>query len=420
MADIRLVIYHKVVDLLIAPTPNSLDVVQGDNSKEYAYDVTQNARTISITTVAKVAPATLKAELAAALELPISEGDGVIFYNEEGDIEFRGFVFVRDYKHDGTLNITCYDALRYLQNPGYFKFKEKTATEIIKTVCDKFGLMVATGETVDIGNGVKASLFEDTKWKIPLLVNTNGQAIDVVNQALNNTATYTKVLYNLFVNGEGKVCLQNCNTTLHNQVIGDFSGATSYSFSFSIDRDVYNSVIFVQVSENEEETDKKDSSGKKIKEKVARGKYFQVNDSETIYKWGLLQTRVEINNTYPEDVVKEYLRDYINFYNVTNKEASISIGDTWPGIRAGHLVGMRFMDLGMLNTNWDKRDQYGNVIQVLDTWIAHIDSMTKTYSPSGNKMDMKTKFLEKYTKRDYGVYVNSMATEEARFIKDKK
>ena len=129
---------------------------------------------------------------------------------------------------------------------------------------------------------------------------------------------------------------------------------------------------------------------------------------------------MEINNTYPEDVVKEYLRDYINFYNVTNKEASISIGDTWPGIRAGHLVGMRFMDLGMINTSWDKRDLYGNVIQVLDTWIAHIDSMTKTYSPQGNKMEMKTKFLEKYTKRDYGVYVNSMATEEARFIKDKK
>ena len=419
MSDIRLVVYHKVVDLVISPVPNKLDVVAGDNSEETAYDVTQNARSISITTTARVAPATLKAELAAALELPISEGDGVLFYNEDGDIEFRGFVFVREYKHDGTLTITCYDALRYLQNPGYFKFKEKTATEIIKMVCDKYGLDTATNQFIDLGDGEMASLFEDTKFKIPLLVNTNGQALDVVNQAINSTATYTKVLYSLYVNGEGKVCLQNCNTTLHNQVIGDFSGATSYTFSFSIDRDVYNSVIFVQVGEEEEETDKKDSAGNKKKEKVARGKYFQVNDSETIYKWGLLQTRVEINESYPEDVVKEYLRDYINFYNVSNKESSISVGEVWPNIRAGHLVGLRFMDLGMLNTSWDKRDERGNVIQILDTWIAHIDSMTKTYSPGGNKMEMKTKFLEKYTKRDYGIYVNSMATEEARFIKDK-
>ena len=74
------------------------------------------------------------------------EGDPVAFYYD-GKCIFKGYVFTKKRnKSLPVITVTCYDQLRYLKNKFSYVFTEKTAAQIIKSLCNDFNLEIGNIE----------------------------------------------------------------------------------------------------------------------------------------------------------------------------------------------------------------------------------------------------------------------------------
>lgn len=111
-----------------------------------------------------------------------------------GEMEvFRGTVFSFDHNSDGRDSLIAKDGNEYLvKNTVNVKFIEKTATQIIKTLCGNYGIQVGT--------------IADTKHKIPRFIVRGKTIYDVFITALTMTQKVTGKRYMLH-NVKGKLTL---------------------------------------------------------------------------------------------------------------------------------------------------------------------------------------------------------------------
>jgi len=154
------------------------------------------------------------------------EGDKACFY-VNGELFFQGYVFKKQRNKNGQINVTCYDQLRYFKNKFSYVFTNKTATEIIKSLCDDFKLNV--GE------------LDDTKSPIPSITEENKEAWDVVLKALNETLTNTGKMYNI-MDVQGKVTLKDSNNMVCDTVI-TADTAQDFDYTSSIDDETYTEIV---------------------------------------------------------------------------------------------------------------------------------------------------------------------------------
>ena len=54
---------------------------------------------------------------------------------------FKGFIFSHKEDKNGVIQVTAYDQLRYLKNKDITVVVEKTAAEVIRAICDDYGLI---------------------------------------------------------------------------------------------------------------------------------------------------------------------------------------------------------------------------------------------------------------------------------------
>lgn len=158
--------------------------------------------------------------------MSFQEGDQVTFY-VNGELFFVGYVFKKQRDRDHHIKVTCYDQLRYFKNKFSYVFNGKTATEVIKSLCEDFKLEV--GE------------MDDTQIALPSIAEENKEAWDVVNKALNETLTGTGKMYNL-MDVCGKITLKDSENMICDTVItGDT--AENFDYTTSIDDETYNEIV---------------------------------------------------------------------------------------------------------------------------------------------------------------------------------
>ena len=164
------------------------------------------------------------------------EGDRVIFCvadkNKDGSLtDYRalyvGYVFGKSRDKNHHIEVTCYDQTRYLKNRFSYVFENKTATEVIKSICADYGLNV--GE------------LEDTKYQIPCIAEENAEGFDIILIALEETLSNTGEMY-VFYDDAGTLKLKNA-VSMRSDVLVQADTAEDFSYETSIDKETYNSVV---------------------------------------------------------------------------------------------------------------------------------------------------------------------------------
>ena len=141
---------------------------------------------------------------------------------------FVGYVFKKSRDKQHHIQVTCYDQLRYLKNKYSWSFTNKTASEILRSICKDFGL--------HCGN------VADTKYKIPALAMENVEAFDVILTALQETLAHTGRMYVLSDNN-GVISLIDIERDYKSGYIVCDETAQNFEYTSDIDSETYNSIV---------------------------------------------------------------------------------------------------------------------------------------------------------------------------------
>lgn len=167
--------------------------------------------------------------------ISFTEGDPVCF-QYDGKTVFCGYVFTKKQDREKHIQVTCYDQIRYLKNKYSYVFEQKTATQIIKALCNDFKL--------DVGS------MDDTGYKIPSVAEENKAALDIILTVLEETLRYKKEQYVLY-DDCGKLRLKNVKNMLSSSLIME-NTAENFDYSSSIDKETYNNVVLYYKNDKNE------------------------------------------------------------------------------------------------------------------------------------------------------------------------
>ena len=240
--------------------------------------------------------------------LDIAEGNAVRLKWNDNNV-FYGFIFSRTRDKENVYTITAYDQLRYLKNKETYVYENKTAGEVIKMICEDFGM-----QTGDI---------EDTGYRIPSRVEDSQTLFDIIQNALDQTLMNTKYLYVMF-DDFGKIALKNVDNMLVNVLIDEETGQ-NFDYTSSIDEATYNKIKLIY---DNEDTGQRD--------------VYIAQDSNNMNSWGVLQYYDTLSKGENGQAKADAL---LGLYNQKTRKLSIkdAFGDC--RVRAGSMVGV-IMDLG--------------------------------------------------------------------------
>lgn len=231
----------------------------------------------------------------------IVEGNSVTV-SVNGTNFFYGFVFQRSFSKDGFVSITVYDQLRYLKNKDTMIYKNKRATDVIKTIATKFNL--------------KCGTLDNTSLKISKVEN-NVTLFDIIQNALDATLDKYNKMYVLYDNA-GKLMLKNISSMKVNACVIDNETAEDFDYQTSIDKDVYNQIKLVY-----ENKDK------------GKYEYYMAKSTKSINNYGVLQYCEKLETP---DIGKLKAQALLKLYNKRAKSLSISGVFGNKNVRAGSLV----------------------------------------------------------------------------------
>lgn len=254
--------------------------------------------TIQWVTERKGQPAKLTFSVVKDEIINFQEGDMVNFVVDGYNV-FKGFVFTKNRDKNGIIKVTAYDQLRYLKNKFTYAYENKTASEVIQTLCKYFG--INTGQ------------IEETPWVIARKIEQDKSLIDMMLNALDLTLQNSKKLYILF-DQFGELTLRDAEAMKCDLLI-DQQRAENFQYQSSIDNETYNLVVL-----------RNKDNGKKI---IA-------SDNDNIEKWGLLQYFDQFDT---DDVNVQSKADaLLKLYNQKRRSLKISKAFGDPRVRAGYHV----------------------------------------------------------------------------------
>lgn len=244
--------------------------------------------------------------------MSFGEGDPVCFYYDNKPI-FLGYVFKKRRDREHRIEVTCYDQIRYLKNKYTYVFENKTATQIIKALCNDFNL-----QTGDMDN---------TAYVIPAIAEENISALDITLDVLEDTLLNTGnmfVLYDEF----GKIRVRNVANMVSTTLIMEDT-AENFDYSSSIDDETYNSVVLYYKGEDE------------------NIQLFTASSSTKIKEWGTLLYFEEVKTP---TIGQNKANSLLKLYNKKTRELKVTgaFGDI--SVRGGTLIPVK-LDLGDIATN---------------------------------------------------------------------
>lgn len=241
-----------------------------------------------------------------------TEGDPVCFYYKDKPV-FMGYVFKKQHDKEQNIQVTCYDQIRYLKNKFSYVFENKTATQIIKALCNDFNLHIGT--------------MDNTNYVLPAVAEENTSALDIILSVLEDTLMNTGNMY-VFYDTFGKLTLRNvANMTVDTLIFKD--SAENYDYTSSIDDETYNSVILYYKGDNETLS------------------VYSASDSKTINQWGTLRYFEEVKSpTNAQNKANSLLK----LYNKKTREFKITGAFGSTDVRGGTLIPVQ-LDLGETKVN---------------------------------------------------------------------
>ena len=188
--------------------------------------------------------------------LTLEVGKSIRFKVDDDEV-FRGVIFGTEMNSDGSMRITVRDYNHYLtKNTDSLKFKKMKASEIVKSICKKYG--------IDYGT------IDDTGYVIPKLIFRDKTIYDMIITALTETRQKTGKVF-LLSNEKGKLVLRERKKQVKRLVISDGSNILGANMTQSIE-DLRNSVRY---------TGKSGPDAKGV----------TVSDSDSIKKYGLMREK---------------------------------------------------------------------------------------------------------------------------------
>jgi hypothetical protein len=252
-----------------------------------------------------------KAVYDAALD--IQEGNPVKLAIDGNNI-FYGYIFKKSRDKDPFITVTAYDQLRYFKNKDTYMYEGKTASQLLRMICDDFSL--------------KAGVIEDTKYVIPKKLEQNKTLFDIIQSALDASMMNTGILYCLYDNF-GEITLKNI-ASMKVPVLIDAETGQNFEYESSIDAQTYNQVKLT--------FDNGDTGMRDI---------YMVKNSEHIQEWGVLQYYDTLQEG--ENGV-EKANILLKYYD--RKTRNLTLKDMWGDVRvrAGSAVLVR-LSLGDMALN---------------------------------------------------------------------
>lgn len=308
-----------------------VEVVIDDNGKLYEPEVEEG---INWTTERYGVPGKLTCKVWDDKILKMHNGDPIRL-KINGKKIFYGFIFKIQRSSDSKLvDITAYDQLRYLKNKDTLTYKGKTASQLIKLLAAAYQL--------------KCGSIADTKYKIPSRVEDNTTLFDIINNALTLTTQNKGKLYVMY-DDFGKITLKDLSKMKVN-LLQDKDTIESYSYTQSIDSDVYDQVKLIYDDE-----------------KKGKRQYYLKASEKNIKKWGVLQYFDKLQKGENGTVKAKQL---LELYNHETKTLSLDgcIGDY--RVRAGTLIPVQ-LTLG----DGTKILNYMLVEKASHTWKESIHTM---------------------------------------------
>ena len=262
------------------------------------------------------APASLKFTVVKDDTLNFHEGNPVSF-RFNGKNVFYGYVFSKSRSDNWLIDVTCYDQTRYFKNKDSFSYKNKTYAELLRMVAADFGLKVGT--------------VADTKYKIPQRVE-EGTIFDALGYASDLTVINTGKMYTLY-DDFGKLALKSYADMLLPIYI-DEDTAQDYSYTSSIDSDVYNRIKLAY--------DNGDTGEREV---------HVLNDTASQAKWGVLQHYAKLDSALSTADLQAKARVLMKYYNVIRRELTMKkvFGDVRARAGASVAVGMGLGDIDIKN-----------------------------------------------------------------------
>lgn len=298
-----------------------------DNRYGITYDVSKAVADMSITTYLEDNPGKLEFTIrATSLDASSSFGfweGATVSVVVDGYNMFKGFVFKKSRNQDArTIEVTCYDQMRYLQNKDSRVFENVTSNQIFEQLCKDFVLKY---RTVDTSSHICAPRSEDAT-----------SLYDMIKNALDDTLANTQEWYFIRDNF-GVLEHLNIKSCFRPEVLGDKSFVTEFEYETSIDDDVYNQI---KLYRDNEETGKRD--------------VFIVNDTinggEKIKRWGILQLYEKVDEKYNIAQIEARALQMLKYYCDTRRSLSL----TCLGIKeffAGCIFKCKIADLGDISLN---------------------------------------------------------------------
>lgn len=367
--------------LIIQEINHTQDGIQLDTNKAMVY----RTANVSLSTEARISSAQLTAEIPVTDGALPRPGSMVILEatNAEGIFirVFVGFVFTYSVDRWGVVNMTAYDAMRYLQNPATGKWVGKDGidiSEIVRDVVRTCGLEQMAKEMVAEPVGVK-----------PIrLIKIAEKGIDIIDEILewaqlkataneNGVTTKGGKDYAATRAGERWVFIDNCGTLLlctANQlankvlgvteppVIGTGCAVTEISMNVSIDESA-NQVWLLRASSG-------GHSG------------WEAKDPGRVSQWGPLTYYEKIDNAFCRNNEQMQLRAAIELCSRDIEKRSIDIttlGIT--GLRAGMLV--------RINIPWLEK-YFGEISK---SKLVFLDNVSHTWEEGTHTMTLKADAL---------------------------
>ena len=262
------------------------------------------------------APASLKFTVVKDDTLSFHEGNPVSF-RFNGQNVFYGYVFSKSRSDSLLIDVTCYDQTRYFKNKDTISYENKTYAELVKMLAADYSLTVGT--------------LADTKYKIPQRIE-EGTIFDIFGNASDLTVINTGRVYNLF-DDFGKLTLKAYADMLLPIYI-DEDTAQDYSYTSSIDSDVYNRIKLAY--------DNGDTGEREV---------HVLNDTTSQAKWGVLQYYAKLDSALSTADLQSKAKAMLQYYNVIRRELTMKkvFGDVRARAGASVAVGMGLGDIDIKN-----------------------------------------------------------------------
>lgn len=193
--------------------------------------------------------------------LQIYDGDDGVFVGHLMNVSMQD---------ENRFTATFYDQLRYLRNVDVLVYKDITASELFRKICE-VGESLANYKPGYKGQKIELGTVDESSYKLPATVAEGKSYWDMMRDAIDQTLAYDGKFY-IIRDAFGKLEFRDIETLKTDFVVDDEGIGIGYDFTIGIDRNSYNQVKIGYEDDNE-----------------GARKWGIAYDQDLIDKWGVLQ-----------------------------------------------------------------------------------------------------------------------------------